>query len=117
MYKPETTFTQKIKTMKKILLFKRTPVFALMIPPALIFSCGKKSDSTGGGSGSAKTQNDIAAIDKAVIEAENTKGKPTMIVLHTIKGKGVSFMENQAGWHGMAPKPEEAEQALKELGF
>jgi transketolase len=61
--------------------------------------------------------NDIAAIDKAVTEAENTKGKPTMIVLHTIKGKGVSFMENQAGWHGMAPKPEEAEQALKELGF
>ena len=60
--------------------------------------------------------NDMAAIDKAVIEAENTKGKPTMVILHTVKGKGVSFMENQAGWHGMAPKPEEAEQALKELG-
>lgn len=60
--------------------------------------------------------NDIMEIDKAVTEAENTKGKPTMVILHTVKGKGVSFMENQAGWHGVAPKPEEAEQALKELG-
>lgn len=60
--------------------------------------------------------NDITAIDKAVTEAENTKEKPTMVILHTVKGKGVSFMENQAGWHGVAPKPEEAEQALKELG-
>jgi Transketolase, N-terminal subunit len=61
--------------------------------------------------------NDIADIDKAVTEAENTKQKPTMVILHTVKGKGVSFMENQAGWHGVAPKPEEAEKALKELGF
>jgi transketolase len=61
--------------------------------------------------------NDIVAIDKAVDEAETIKGKPTMIIMNTIKGKGVSFMENQAGWHGVAPKPEEAEQALKELGF
>jgi len=61
--------------------------------------------------------NDIAAIDKAVEEAETIKGKPTMIIMNTIKGKGVSFMENQAGWHGVAPKPEEAEQALKELGL
>jgi transketolase len=60
--------------------------------------------------------NDIMEIDKAVTEAENTKGKPTMVILHTVKGKGVSFMENQAGWHGVAPKPEEAEQAIKELG-
>ena len=56
-------------------------------------------------------------LDKAVTEAENTKGKPTMVVMHTIKGKGVSFMENQAGWHGKAPSAEEAEQALKELGL
>jgi transketolase len=61
--------------------------------------------------------NDFTEIDKAVTEAENTKQKPTMVILHTTKGKGVSFMENQAGWHGVAPKPEEAEQALKELGF
>jgi transketolase len=61
--------------------------------------------------------NDIAAIDKAVTEAESIKGKPTMFILHTTKGKGVSFMENQAGWHGMAPKPEESQQSLKELGF
>lgn len=60
---------------------------------------------------------DFESIDKAVIEAEHMKGKPTMVVLHTIKGKGVSFMENQAGWHGVAPKPDEAEKALKELGF
>lgn len=56
-------------------------------------------------------------IDKAVTEAENTKGKPTMVVMHTIKGKGISFMENQPGWHGKAPSAEEAEQALKELGL
>lgn len=60
---------------------------------------------------------DFEAIDRAVLEAETVKGKPTMIVLNTCKGKGCSFMENQAGWHGMAPKPEEAEQALKELGL
>lgn len=56
-------------------------------------------------------------LDKAVTEAENTKGKPTMVVMHTIKGKGISFMENQSGWHGKAPSAEEAEQALKELGL
>lgn len=60
---------------------------------------------------------DFQAIHEAVVEAENRKGKPSIIVLRTIKGKGVSFMENQAGWHGVAPKPEEAEQAFKELGL
>ena len=54
-------------------------------------------------------------LDRAVTEAENTKGKPTMVVMHTTKGKGISFMENQAGWHGKAPKAEEADQALREL--
>ena len=43
------------------------------------------------------------------------KGKPTVIIAHTIKGKGVSFMENTASWHGRAPTPEEAERALAEL--
>lgn len=56
-------------------------------------------------------------LDKAIAEAEQTKGKPTMVVMHTCKGKGCSFMENQAGWHGAAPKPEEAEKALTELGL
>ena len=59
----------------------------------------------------------LEAIDQAITEAENTKDKPTMVVMHTRKGKGCSFMEDQAGWHGVAPKPEEAEQALKDLGL
>lgn len=50
-----------------------------------------------------------AAIDKRY------EGKPHCIIAKTIKGKGVSFMENQAGWHGTAPKPEEAEAAIREL--
>jgi len=58
---------------------------------------------------------DFEAIDKAVIEAEACKGKPTMIIATTIKGKGVSFMENQAGWHGNAPNKEQYEQAISEL--
>ena len=41
--------------------------------------------------------------------------KPTLILAHTVKGKGVSFMENKANWHGVAPKPEEAEAAIQEL--
>lgn len=53
----------------------------------------------------------FAAID----EAKGIKGRPTMIIANTIKGKGVSFMENEAGWHGKAPSKEQAEQALKEL--
>lgn len=55
-------------------------------------------------------------IFKALDEAKNTKGMPTMIVSKTVKGKGVSFMENQVGWHGNAPSKEQSEQALKELG-
>ncbi len=55
-------------------------------------------------------------IFKAIDEAKAVKGKPTMIVAKTVKGKGVSFMENQAGWHGSAPSKEQCEEALKELG-
>lgn len=55
-------------------------------------------------------------IFKAIDEAKSVKGKPTMIVANTIKGKGVSFMENQAGWHGTAPNKEQRDQAIKELG-
>ncbi|ABO51577.1 transketolase subunit A [Desulforamulus reducens MI-1] len=58
---------------------------------------------------------DIEQILKALEEAKATKGKPTMIIAKTIKGKGVSFMENQVGWHGNAPKPDQVEQALKDL--
>lgn len=58
---------------------------------------------------------DMAQILQALKEAQATKGKPTMIIAKTTKGKGVSFMENQVGWHGNAPKPEQVEQALQEL--
>ena len=59
---------------------------------------------------------DYDQINQAFEEAKTVKGKPTMILAKTIKGKGVSFMENNAHWHGVAPKPEECEAALKELG-
>ncbi|MBE6081472.1 MULTISPECIES: transketolase [Tissierellales] len=55
-------------------------------------------------------------IFSAIEKSKNTKGKPTMIIAKTIKGKGVSFMENQVGWHGNAPDREQAEKALIELG-
>lgn len=58
---------------------------------------------------------DLAQILHAIEEAKRLKGKPVMIVAKTIKGKGVSFMENQVGWHGVAPKPDEMERALAEL--
>ena len=50
-------------------------------------------------------------------EAAKTKGKPTVIIAKTVKGKGISFMENVAGWHGKAPNREEFETAMKELNF
>jgi transketolase len=58
---------------------------------------------------------DFAAIEKAFDEAEATKGKPTCIVAHTIKGKGVSFMENNPKFHGTAPTADEMKLALQEL--
>lgn len=58
---------------------------------------------------------DIPALQKAFAEAAATKGKPTVIIAHTVKGKGVSFMENSPKYHGVAPTPEEVELALKEL--
>ena len=54
-------------------------------------------------------------IVNAFAKARKCKGRPTGIVAHTIKGKGVSFMEDQAGWHGKAPDDEQTEQAIKEL--
>lgn len=60
---------------------------------------------------------DMNALLKAFDEAEKVRGKPTVLVAHTVKGKGVSFMENLAGWHGKAPNREELMRALKELGL
>ena len=58
---------------------------------------------------------DFNQIEAAYKEAEQTKGQPTMILAKTIKGKGVSFMENNAGWHGKAPNDEQWAQAKAEL--
>ncbi len=57
----------------------------------------------------------IEEIRKAFEVARNVKGQPTCIIAKTIKGKGVDFMENQAGWHGKAPNEEQYEQAMKSL--
>ncbi|MDP4179968.1 MAG: transketolase [Bacillota bacterium] len=54
-------------------------------------------------------------IVEAIDEAKKTKGKPVMIVAETVKGKGVSFMENEAGWHGTAPNKEQRDKAIAEL--
>ena len=58
---------------------------------------------------------DFDQIEAAYKEAEQTKGQPTMILAKTIKGKGVSFMENNAGWHGKAPNDEQYAAAMAEL--
>ncbi len=57
----------------------------------------------------------IAELYDAISAAKNCKGKPTAIVMNTIKGKNVSFMENNAGWHGSAPNEEQYNQAIAEL--
>ena len=58
---------------------------------------------------------DFDAIEKAFEAARKSKGQPTAIVMSTTKGKGVSFMENDAGWHGKAPNDAEFEKAMAEL--
>ena len=58
---------------------------------------------------------DLAQIDKALDQAEATRGRPTLVVAHTVKGKGVSFMENNPEWHGKSPKPAEAVAAIREI--
>lgn len=58
---------------------------------------------------------DFEQIDAAIKEAKTIKGMPTAIIAKTVKGKGVSFMENQCGWHGKAPSDEEFEKAMNEL--
>ena len=59
--------------------------------------------------------NDMDQLRAAFDEAKATKGMPTAIIMKTVKGKGVSFMENQVGWHGKAPNDEQYAQAMEEL--
>ena len=59
---------------------------------------------------------DFNELRNAFEQAKQVKDKPTMIIAHTIKGKGVSYMENNYAWHGAAPNQEQYEQAMKELG-
>ncbi len=59
--------------------------------------------------------NDMAQLRAAFAEAKATKGQPTAIIMKTVKGKGVSFMENQVGWHGKAPNDEEYAVAMEDL--
>ncbi len=58
---------------------------------------------------------DFDKIEAAFDEAERVKGKPTAIIFKTVKGKGVSFMENQVGWHGTAPNDDQYEKAVSEF--
>lgn len=59
---------------------------------------------------------DIGALQRAFDEAAATKGKPTCIIANTVKGKGVSFMENNPKYHGVAPTEDEMQRALQEIG-
>ena len=59
--------------------------------------------------------NDLDQLDAAFKETRETKGMPTAIIMKTVKGKGVSFMEGQAGWHGKAPNDEQYAMAMEEL--
>ncbi len=58
---------------------------------------------------------DFQSLDKAFDQAQSIKDKPQVIIAHTVKGKGVSFVENKVQWHGIAPKKDELEKALAEL--
>ena len=58
---------------------------------------------------------DFDAIEEAFAHAREVKGKPCVIIAKTVKGKGVSFMENQVGWHGTAPNQEQYEVAMQDL--
>ena len=58
---------------------------------------------------------DFDALVRAFEVAKTVKGKPTVLLMKTVKGKGISFMENNAGWHGKAPNDEQYEQGKAEL--
>ena len=59
---------------------------------------------------------DLEALDFCINVADGAVGAPTVIIANTVKGKGVSFMEDKCDWHGSAPNAEQYEQAMKELG-
>ena len=59
--------------------------------------------------------NDFDKINEAFLSADKAQGKPTVIIAKTVKGSGVSFMENKAEWHGQAPSQEEKEKAIKDI--
>ena len=59
--------------------------------------------------------NDFEQIEAAFKEARTVKGRPTAIIAKTVKGKGVSFMENEASWHGKAPNDEQFKVAMEDL--
>ena len=61
--------------------------------------------------------NDFSQIIETIEQSKTEKGKPVMIIARTIKGKGVSFMENEASWHGTPPGKEDYEKAVKELSY
>lgn len=75
----------------------------------------KKFESFGWNVVLCKDGNDFEEIDKAFKEAEKELEKPTVIIAKTIKGKGVSFMEDKAEWHGTAPNEEQKNEAIKEI--
>lgn len=58
---------------------------------------------------------DFDALEAAVCESQGVKGKPVVVIMKSVKGKNVSYMENQAGWHGTAPNQEQYQQAISEL--
>lgn len=75
----------------------------------------KKFDSFGWNVIVCENGNDFDSIHEAFEKIDKVKDKPTMIIAKTVKGKGVSFMENEAGWHGQAPNEEEKNKAVKEI--
>ena len=79
------------------------------------YPIGKKFDAFNFNVIEVDDGHDFDKLRAAFDNARSTKGKPSVIILKTVKGKGVSFMENVVGWHGVAPKDDEAEAALKEL--
>ena len=62
-----------------------------------------------------KSKNSEELVSESIKKAKETKGMPTAIVAKSVKGKGVSFMENQASWHGSAPNDEQYAQAMADL--
>ncbi len=75
----------------------------------------KKFESFGWNVVCCDNGNDYDKINEAFLNADKATGKPTVIIAKTVKGSGVSFMENQAGWHGQAPNEDEKEKAIKDI--